>query len=115
MPKSKSKGFMGFTQSQTNLKQSTLKPQVALLSEVRRVQRIFAVDTETHGFDVKEQSPVRKPLSLLYYPRASQVIQNFMSLAYEPSSEPLDDSAKKLFLNRELCRTVQLSFEGFSE
>ena len=35
-----------------------------------------------------------------------------MSLKYEPSSEPLYNSAKYLFLNRELYRTVQLKKRG---
>jgi len=35
-----------------------------------------------------------------------------MSLKYEPSSEPLHNSAKWLFLNRELYRTVQLCAGG---
>ena len=34
-----------------------------------------------------------------------------MSLKYEPSSEPIHNSARKLFLNREIYRTVQLSAE----
>ena len=37
-----------------------------------------------------------------------------MRLEYEPSSEPLHNSAKYSFLNRELYRTVQLSVEELS-
>ena len=35
-------------------------------------------------------------------------------LKYEPSSELLLVTAKQLFSNRELCRSVQLSVEEFS-
>ena len=43
---------------------------------------------------------------LLYYSRSlSSVIQTSLSLQYEPSSEPLHNSAKSLFLNREPFRT----------
>jgi hypothetical protein len=43
------------------------------------------------------------------------VIQKSASLEYEPSLELLLNTAKQLFLNRELYRSVQLLVEGFSE
>jgi hypothetical protein len=39
-------------------------------------------------------------------------MQKSTLLKYEPSSELLLITAKQLFLDRELCRAIQLSIEG---
>jgi len=61
-------------------------------ADYKRVQR----DYEQLQGIVRSDAQARSPSLLLYY---SWVIQQSMSLKYEPASEPLHISAEWLFLN----------------